>query len=178
MEQMSKFGPITPTSSRDPSERRRPGRPRKVERAPAPEELVRHACELARREDAQARDDVLRACGPRRAETVEVFEQLVLEAARECAALAWQRREAEKRGRDIQRIASRRIGALMALATLIRLLHIARNGEPSAEQMRRVVGLLLEEVENAAYEVLPSATADTFVARLRESLAYIPPELL
>lgn len=175
---MSKSDPFTPTPSPDPSERRRPGRPRKVERAPSPDEIVRHDRELSRRQDAEARDDVVRACRPRHAETVEVFERLVLEAARECAALGWQRREAEKRGLDIQRIASRRIGALTALASLVRLLHIARNGEPSPEQMKRVIGLLVEEVVNAAYEVLPSATADTFVGRLRESLAYIPPELL
>lgn len=139
---------------------------------------MRHDRELARREEAARRDDVLDACGPRGAETVEVFERLVAEAARECAALAWERREAEKRGRDIQRIASRRIGALMALAGLIRLLHVARNGQPSAAQMQKVVAMLFEEVAAAAYAVLPMETADTFLGRLRDTITHIPPELL
>lgn len=95
------------------------------------------------------------------------------EIVREAAALEFQRREVEKRGRDGAQISSRRVDALRKVADIeIKLREL--EGEAwnlASEPFQRLFALWVERLSAIAHETLPPETLDIFLNRLATSLA-------
>lgn len=149
---------------------RRPGRPRRVERAPTVDEGAYHAAvaaEVARAIDA----DPIVASSDTSASPRLILEQTMREVAREAASLRWERERAVREGRaDAERISSRRVAALVRLGELAVAREQLRRDEdePEPEEVARVVELLVAAVAEVIEETTPPQTAKTFMARLRD----------
>lgn len=148
----------------DHPQKRGPGRPRTIERAPTPEQATKFDAEVARLTAAECEHPVVVRAGAR--DSVALLETLLVDAARESAELGWLRRRGQARGQDIQRLATRRIRALVNVADLVLTLERARNGEPSAANVARVVELFLEAIEREARSVLPPEDCARFLSEL------------
>ena len=93
----------------------------------------------------------------------------VVELAKEAAALRWDR-EHSTDSRERQRLASRRIRALSAVADAVIELSKLEGGEPSLAVMTRVLDDLQELVEGAVVELFDATAAERMLAALRRRL--------
>lgn len=100
----------------------------------------------------------------------------IVELAKEAAALRWDR-EHSTDSRERQRLASRRIRALSAVALAVVELNKLEGGEPSP----RVVGSVLEDlqalVEAAVVELFDAGTAQRMLTTLRARLGPVLAEI-
>jgi len=101
---------------------------------------------------------------------IESLYVLREQMAREAAALLFDRLYVCPRGRDSERLSSRRIRALADVANLTAQIARADPGAPSDAIVRRVVELLLVEVASAAADVLPEGSAAKLGEALRRRL--------
>jgi len=154
----------------DPLERRRPGRPRSIGRAPDEHERERHRRLQARLQAFVEADAVVKATSVETARTsTSTVDQALLSVARECAGMKWEREQAQARGRPgSEKIASRRIDGLSRLANLI--LERTRAGaddglDPFNPKFQRVVALFLQQMRACAEETLTADVAAGFLSR-------------
>lgn len=164
---------VATTAAGEPAKvHRRKGRPRKIELRPSLADLDHHAAVAVEREQFIAADELVVALG-RGENTRTVLRILAKEIVREAAALEFQRREVEKRGRDGAQISSRRVDALRKVADIeIKLREL--EGEAwnlASEPFQRLFALWVERLSAIAHETLPPGTLDIFLNRLATSLA-------
>lgn len=92
--------------------------------------------------------------------------------AREAAGLLFDRRQAEKEGRDGAQLAGRRIDALIKLSSVVmERCHLGLTGG-NPEHMRIAEDLFISTVQLVATETLPSDRADSFMKALQEETAW------
>lgn len=146
--------------------RRRPGRPRKVFPACLDEQSYHQA--VAEQRDEHLAQAALVNGGP---DALAVMEYLVVEVAREAAALAFDARRAEERGQDAGKTSSRRVDALVRLAGLVLERHRLRSTSDLVpeEQLAQPRAMLLALFDEAVAENLGSAGA-TFAAEVRRRI--------
>ena len=147
------------------------GRPRKINPPPTVDDLAYHA-EMARiREEFISEDPVVKSTSQRK-EALEVLHNIKLQIAQEAAALNFARIEAEKYGKDAAQTSSRRITALREVANIE--LEIRKLGvqmlDVRSERVQKLVGYLIEVVQEAALKVLDPKEFDLFVSQLGASL--------
>ncbi len=146
---------------------RQRGRPRKVERMPTTSDLEYHAAiteEKAKYVDA---DDLLKA-GRAGADHLRVLALVKIEIMKEAAALAFQRIENEKYGRDTQQTSSRRVDALTKIANIE--LELKKLGgddiNVNSEKMQRIFKFFIDTVRAILEENLAPEQIDLVFNRL------------
>lgn len=151
--------------------RSNPGRPRKVERMPQTSDLEYHAEMMIQKERHIQNDRVFQALG-RRAESVEVIRITKEEIAREAAAIEFTRLEAEKRGKDVSQTHTRRIDALMKVASMeLEAMKLGANVlDLRGEKMQRVFAYFVQTIRDVAAETLTPEAIDLFFNRLETAL--------
>jgi hypothetical protein len=156
-------------------ERRRPGRPRSIIRAPTEVERARHQLVAERLRRHVEADPLVRATSaPTDRASPEAFDAAMREIAREAAGLLRERRQAQFRSRpEAAKIASRRISALERLAGL--LLERLRLGpdervEPQDPKVRKIVALFMTDFRECAFETLSAADAEKFTTAYEEKV--------
>lgn len=153
--------------------RRRPGRPKKIRRRPdADQEAYERAVAEARREALDG-DSLLGLLQSDRPDPAAVLHAVTLAAAKEQAALLWDRMRVEERSGDAQRISSRRIEALSKLATLVlqrRQVGLSEDDDPRSPQFAKVANLWVETISEAARDTLPSETSKLVLDRLMAAM--------
>ena len=142
------------------------GRPRRVEPAPPPQDTYLQRLDELRGAALDV-DRVFAACRAPEERDAEVINESMREVAAEAAAIAYERREAERRGQDPSRLCSRRVRALTSLAALV--VERARLGgdlevDPRDERVQRVVGLFFRDISEIAQETLGAETAEKFTS--------------
>lgn len=140
---------------------------RRVRQRPGPQRQARLQALRAAEAEHEANDGVVRAAVD--ATSAELLQLQLVELAREAAILKFDRMQATD-ARERQRICSRRVRALKAVATAAVELHRLDAGASSPGVMRRVLDLLLVDVLGAAAEVLDGKSADRFAAAARKRL--------
>ncbi|MBI3203048.1 MAG: hypothetical protein HYZ29_16030 [Myxococcales bacterium] len=151
--------------------RRRPGRPRKVERRPTVDDLAYFASVATDRVRHADADDVVAAVRGR-ADASEVLRRVREGIAVEAAVLEHERLEQQKRGLDVGQISSRRIEALTRLATLeVEALRLrAGTIDPRNEGMQRVFRAWVGDVRDAAVATMAPEALDAFFTLLETRL--------
>jgi hypothetical protein len=146
--------------------KRSPGRPRKVELRPSVRDLELHAA-VALERDSFIEGDALVASLQRGDASIDVLRQLLVEIAREAAALEFQRMESEKRGRDSSQISSRRIDALKKLGDIEMKISELRASAPNyySESFQQLFALWLQKLSLAA-DVLAPELRDLLFSQL------------
>jgi len=149
--------------------KRKPGRPKKVER-PTICENAYNAALCAAREEASASDPLVVALNSR-CPAVKVIHSAKVAMAEETAALGWERRQHEADGREIGQISSRRIDGLSKLAAIELELHKLGGPvlDPRGSRMQQLWGLFMDTVSEAARGTLPAAKAEDVIARLEQA---------
>jgi hypothetical protein len=112
-----------------------------------------------------------------RAPSNEILFVAMLEMARECSSLQWDREVAEEKGADLAIIASRRVAALSALASLV--LDCQRLGESdplvSEGTFAKLKAVWLDIISEVAADTLGVADAQRLLTRYAEVLATVHP---
>lgn len=156
-----------------PVVRRRPGRPRRLERAPLVDEALYNDAVAAEAERAIQEDaTVLTSSGA--PEPARMIQRALEGAAHESAALGFERRRAIREGRsDAEKISSRRVQALLRVAELVVAReHLRRDSsELDPQQVGQAVQMLVASVESVITEVADPAIADLFLSRLQQKLS-------
>jgi hypothetical protein len=169
--------PINPDNvlALEPGERRRPGRPRSIGRAPSEHERARHSRVRDRLEEFVKNDVVVRATvrGVDQTST-DSLDATMLALARECAALKWDREKAQAELRSgSEKIASRHTEGLMRLAILVldrAKLGSAENLDVRSPRFQKLVSVFLSQLTEAAQGTLSPAEADCFLSELHRRL--------
>lgn len=142
---------------------RRRGRPRKIEPKPTVYEdwyYGQIAEDRARHIDS---DQIVRSVRDR-ADAPEVLQGIRQAVAEEAAALQFQRRELEKRGRDGAQISSRRIDALVQLGKIeleVRKLY-SQEVDLRGERFQRIFQLWAKDLQEVVAEVMSPQQVDVF----------------
>ncbi len=144
------------------------GRPRRVELRPEGDDYLDQLAQL-RAEVVAAEPLVVATTDP--AQAVDVLDESLVQLARECAALAFERMQAEKRGADVGPLCSRRISGLVQIASLVVERHRQqpRGVDVRGNKFRRVVRFFMQAMREAAEETLGSA-AGPFLAEYERRL--------
>src|SRR5581483_3505491 len=145
------------------------GRPKKIEVAPTADADDYNAALDEQRQVWVHGDAVVGTQTDPTVEPVARLRAIERALAEETAALLWDRREAERQGRDGSQIATRRIDALQKLGLTV--LGRVRFYEPdiAPEKLRTIAALWVEMMKEAA-EVLPADHAGPFVAKVETAM--------
>ena len=143
--------------------------------APPPADDYQERIEQVRAE-ALAVDPVLVACDRTdEYQDATVVDAVLLQLAKEAAALGFDRREAERRGSDRAcQIASRRVASLASLASLVCLrarVGGEANVDPRDPKLQKIVVYFEEVLAEAATEALGEKLAESFLAAYRKRIA-------
>lgn len=151
----------------EPGVQRKRGRPNKVEKRPDLYDAWYHqqtSEERARHIDA---DQVVQAVRGR-SDATEVLQGIRQAVAEEAAALQFQRRELEKRGRDAAQVSSRRIDALVQLGRIE--LELRKLGavhlDVRSEAVQKILRLWVEDLRDIVVQVMTPEQAEVFFTRL------------
>ncbi len=152
--------------------KRRPGRPKKVNTQPTPDDLAYHA-EMQRQQVAYVDNDAIVRATKARKDTAETLHLCKERLAEVLAALEFRRIEDEKTGgKDSAQILSRQTAVLREIASIelrIRELGVQMI-DLRSEPMQKVFSLLIGRVREVAIKVLPKAQLDLFFNRLETSV--------
>ena len=148
------------------------GRPRKVRPRPDADarEYARRSAEVA--QQFVNEDPVVRAAAVERDRNdPEVFDQTLMQLAREAASLAFDRQKQLADGRDCAQTSTRRVEALSKMASLVA--ERARAGiedrfNPHDPKVQRVVAAFFDALRECALETMPAAVAERFLATFEE----------
>lgn len=162
----------TDTAGRPAAIRRRPGRPRKVELRPTATDLSYHA-EVAATREAFIEGDPLVLALESNEDVRTILRLLLSSISREAAALEFQRREVEKRGRDAAQISSRRVDALKKAAEIeLKLRELdAETWNLSSERFQRLFAFWVEKLTAVAAETLPAEAQDLLFNKLSTAMS-------
>jgi hypothetical protein len=100
---------------------------------------------------------------------IELLRVQLVELAREAAALRWDREHASD-ARERQRLSSRRVRALQAVAAAVIEIHRLEGGGPSPSVLARVLGDLQGVVEGCASELFDHETGERLLTAMRVRL--------
>ena len=140
---------------------RQRGRPRKVERMPTTSDLEYHAL-MSEEKSRFIEDDPVYRAALGKADSAEILNIVKAQVAREAAALAFQRVENEKFGKDTAQISTRRIDALTKIANIE--LEVKKMGgdllDLRGEKFQRVFAMLIESFKEVSTTVLSEEQVD------------------
>lgn len=163
-------------SGEAPVVRRRPGRPRRVERGPTVDEAEYHRVVSEQADRFIDADPVLIAS--QRENSTALVSAAMVETARESAALLFERERAQSQGKlETAVVASRRVDALVRLAGLVverqrlRLL----DPEPDPRTVMKLKTIFFGLVSEAVEEIMPAEVSDSFMSKLNAKLAASAP---
>ena len=152
---------------------RRRGRPRRAVPRPGASEID-YASELNRLRKAWVNGDLLvKLLDPNeRANAAEIISTLKGELAREAAALRYEIEERATAGRDIAQLGSRRIDALVKIASIeLAAMKLGmRSVDLGGAQMQRIFAAFMDQVANVLVETVPEKVAASFANKLRAKL--------
>jgi hypothetical protein len=147
-----------------PTQRARPAGGR-FNRATA-EDLAEYNATLPDRIAFMENDPIVRSSQGR--DPLALLATLKAEVARESAALAYQRIENEKMGKDISQVSSRRIDAIKKIADIE--MEMRKIGfdqvDVYGEKFQRIFKLWIDTIQLIAQETLPAEQLDLFFNRL------------
>lgn len=133
---------------------------------PTADDEDRYNAEAEAREQFVANDPVVRSAAGR--DPIALLSTLKAEVAREAAALARQRIESEKMGRDISQVSGRRIDALKKIADIE--MEMRKIGfdqlDVHSEKFQKVFKLWIETIRGVAEQTLNPEQLDLFFNRL------------
>lgn len=155
----------------EPGVQRPRGRPKKVETRPDLYDAWYHQQISEERRQHIDADEVVAAVRGR-SEAREVLQGIRRAVAEEAAALQFQRRELEKRGRDAAQISTRRIDALVQLGRIeleLRKLY-AQEIDLRGERFQKVFRLWVEDLQAILVELLTAPQTEVFFARLQSRM--------
>jgi hypothetical protein len=153
----------------DLQQERGPGRVRTPARRPSPRRVAKTTIYNEELDKFTEADSVVMAAA---GDSNESLYRTRDEVAREAAALLFERRRAVPGSREAARISTRRIGALVEVGSLTIAINRAHPGQPSPERLRRVLGLLRQDVQT----VIDDLFDEPAVTALRAALAARLPE--
>ncbi len=157
---------------REPVVVRRPGAPRRIERAPTIREADYHET-IAAQADRAIAEDGLVVASLGLPDPKYLIEATMREVAVEAAALRFDRESAVRHGRaDAERISSRRVQALLRVAELAVLKeHLRRDsGDLNPAHVTQAVGMLLDTVREVVEDCAEPGVATMFMSRLFEKM--------
>lgn len=167
--QLAKLVPLHVAGDAKVSRRR--GRPQKLEAKPGLSDLAYYQALSEEKLKSISADEVVRAVESR-VDALEVLRRVKVAIAKEAASLEFQRKEGEKRGRDGSQTSSRRIDALVKVANLE--LEMARLSasvlDLRSEPVQRLFEMFVEEIRDAALEVLDPKSFDLLFNKLEARL--------
>jgi len=147
--------------------RRGRGRPKTVSRKPDISDLDYHAEMSEEKKRFIENDPVVIAATKPHSEALTMLKVIRSEIAREQAALAFQRVENEKLGKDTAQVSSRRVSALSEIARIE--LEMKKIGTDvidfGGEKFQKVFAMWIETLREAAQEVLPPEHIEIFFNR-------------
>jgi hypothetical protein len=148
--------------------RRGPGRPRKARPAPDADALAYEEMAGQALEEHVGADAVVAAAELRQG-AAELFDGIIVAVARETASLAWELRHSRDQ-RDVERMRSRRVDALVSLARLVQERHRAERDRLDVPQhlQMRLHEMFVAEIEAVTKEVLGVESAAELMVRYRE----------
>jgi hypothetical protein len=149
------------------------GRPKKVDPRPTVSQLEYNDQLNEMRDSWVEHDDLFELLARRqRADASEVVQLVRVRIAQECAALSWDARQADAKGRDSEGIRQRRIDGLLKLASLevTRIKLKVDSFDPRSPKVKMVVESLLQAVVQVAAETLPEAASKDFVEKLTAAM--------
>jgi hypothetical protein len=137
---------------------------------PSPEEEEAYNAAADERAQFIANDPVVRTAAGR--DPIVLLSTLKAEVAREAAALARQRIENEKMGRDISQVSSRRIDALKKIADIE--MEMRKIGfdqiDVHSEKFQKVFKLWIDTIQGVAQDTLPPEQLNLFFVRLTNAM--------
>lgn len=153
--------------------RRRPGRPRAVEKKPTLDDLAYHA-EIAEQRLQFLESDAVVQSVRKKTEAPRTIHEIRINLAKEAADLEFLKRELGKRGRDTAQVISRRADILVRLANLeLEAMRAdASTLDPWSEPMQKVFRLWIETLRKVISDVLSEAQADAFYTTLESRLEH------
>ena len=145
------------------------GRPRKVDPRPTISQIEYNDRLNALRDQWVGTDDLVELLArPGPSDVAEVVQRVRVQIARECAAIAYEIRQAHAKGRDPEVLHQRRIDGLLKLASIeiVRVKMNVDSFDPNSAKVQLVVREFLRAVGEVAVETLPEASATAFIERL------------
>lgn len=151
--------------------RRRPGRPRAVEKKPTLDDLAYHQ-EIAEQRLRFLEEDSVVQSVKKKIHAPQTIHEIRINLAKEAADLEWQKLELGKRGRDVSQVISRRADILLRLASLeLEAMRAdASTLDPWSEPMQKVFQLWVETLKKVISDVLSEAQANAFYTMLESRL--------
>jgi hypothetical protein len=146
------------------------GRPRKVERMPTTSDLEYHAAMSAEKQKFIDADPIVLAAKGK--DAITLIRALLVEVAKESAALHFQRIENEKYGRDTAQISSRRVETLNKIASIqFELKKLGADAvDLHGERFQRVFSFWILSLKEVAQDLLTPEQCDLFFNRLETVL--------
>ncbi len=148
------------------------GRPKTVSRKPDITDLEYHAEMSEEKRKFVDSDPVVIAASKPHHEALPMLRVIASEIAREQAALAFQRTEHEKLGKDTAQVSSRRVEALTKIAHIE--LEMKKLGTDNidfrSERFAKVFQFWVESLREVAEDTLPPERIDLFFNRLSTKL--------
>lgn len=163
---------VVPIHAATAPAKRGPGRPRKINPKPTPDDLLYHA-EMQRQMIAFIEaDEMVRATATR--EGSPILHVLRHKMARNAAALEFQRVELQKYGRipEAAQLVSRHSAVVKQLSEIEADLNKRSNEviDLRSDKIQQVYKLWIERIQGAASEVLSKESLDLFFNRLETSM--------
>lgn len=148
----------------------KPGRPRDVKLAP----VTPAVAEMVKRKKEAINNDPLLVSVKTKPEDIEVLQQVVLALGEEAASLGFERKEAERTGRESSNISVRRVNTLKAMADtwLKRRDQLVSKGvDINSPAFKAVLQYLLETFKGAMLACgIEADMVDTVFARLSQEM--------
>jgi hypothetical protein len=142
------------------------GRPRKIDPKPTLTDLEYHAQMSEAKAEFIEVDAVVKNLSGK-TDSAQLLATLRMEIAREAAALAFQRIENEKLGKDTSQNSTRRIDALTRIAHIeLEIRKLAPDAiDVHGEKFTKIFNMFIQCMRQCAEETLPSETIDLFFNR-------------
>lgn len=153
--------------------KRGPGRPRKINPKPTPDDLAYHAEVQRQQIHFIEQDEIVKAADGRR-DSIVMLQLLKQKIARSAAALEFQRVELQKYGKvqEATQVVTRQIAAIKELAAIE--LELTRKSDQlldvRSEKVQKVFALFIERIREVAVATLTPQNQDLFFTRLESAL--------
>lgn len=164
---------VVPLHAATAPAKRGPGRPRKINPKPSPDDLAYHAEVQRQQIHFIEQDEIVKAADGRK-DSIVMLQLLKQKIARSAAALEFQRVELQKYGKitEATQVVTRQIAAIKELASIE--LELNRKSDQlldvRSEKVQKVFALFVERIRDVATDTLPPETRDLFFTRLESAL--------
>lgn len=164
---------VVPIHAATAPAKRGPGRPRKINPKPTPDDLAYHA-EMQRQQLNFIEQDAVVQAADSVTDSIEILQTLKRKIARSAAALEFQRIELQKYGKtqEATQVVSRQITALREVAAIEAEIAEKRTQtlDLRSGDIQKVFQLFIEKIKEVASETLPHESQDLFFIRLESAL--------